>query len=379
MDVLKPRQVAHSVSIITPEMEAAVLEALGRDTYMLGDITKAFERDFAAYVGTTHAVAVSSGTAALHLALLAAGIGASDDVIMSANAYPPVADCIRLVGARPVLVDVDERTGCLDPSLVESAITDQTRAVIPLHMYGHPVDMDPLLEIAKTRNILVIEDGAHALGSTYKGRMIGSIGDIAIFSTGRKHITTGGIGGMVTTNRADLTERVRLFRNHGRSEQQQRDLRMLDNVEVLGYNYRQSELLAALGKEQLRHLPEWVEERRENAAHYRAKFAELNLPIQPLAELDWATHSYLHFPIVTDRRDDLAEYLTERGVETHFIYPVAVHKQHVHMGHVVVPPGGLPISERLAAQVLTLTVRPGLAVEDMDYICEQIRRFFQRN
>jgi dTDP-4-amino-4,6-dideoxygalactose transaminase len=379
MDVLKPRQVAHSVSIITPEMEAAVLEALGRDTYMLGDITKAFERDFAAYVGTTHAVAVSSGTAALHLALLAAGIGASDDVIMSANAYPPVADCIRLVGARPVLVDVDERTGCLDPSLVESAITDQTRAVIPLHMYGHPVDMDPLLEIAKTRNILVIEDGAHALGSTYKGRMIGSIGDIAIFSTGRKHITTGGIGGMVTTNRADLTERVRLFRNHGRSEQQQRDLRMLDNVEVLGYNYRQSELLAALGKEQLRHLPEWVEERRENAAHYRAKFAELNLPTQPLAELDWATHSYLHFPIVTDRRDDLAEYLTERGVETHFIYPVAVHKQHVHMGHVVVPPGGLPISERLAAQVLTLTVRPGLAVEDMDYICEQIRRFFQRN
>jgi dTDP-4-amino-4,6-dideoxygalactose transaminase len=346
---------------------------------MLGDITKAFERDFAAYVGTTHAVAVSSGTAALHLALLAAGIGASDDVIMSANAYPPVADCIRLVGARPVLVDVDERTGCLDPSLVESAITDQTRAVIPLHMYGHPVDMDPLLEIAKTRNILVIEDGAHALGSTYKGRMIGSIGDIAIFSTGRKHITTGGIGGMVTTNRADLTERVRLFRNHGRSEQQQRDLRMLDNVEVLGYNYRQSELLAALGKEQLRHLPEWVEERRENAAHYRAKFAELNLPIQPLAELDWATHSYLHFPIVTDRRDDLAEYLTERGVETHFIYPVAVHKQHVHMGHVVVPPGGLPISEKLAAQVLTLTVRPGLVVEDMDYICEQIRRFFQRN
>jgi dTDP-4-amino-4,6-dideoxygalactose transaminase len=379
MDVLKPRQVAHSVSIITPEMEAAVLEALGRDTYMLGDITKAFERDFAAYVGTTHAVAVSSGTAALHLALLAAGIGASDDVIMSANAYPPVADCIRLVGARPVLVDVDERTGCLDPSLVESAITDQTRAVIPLHMYGHPVDMDPLLEIAKTRNILVIEDGAHALGSTYKGRMIGSIGDIAIFSTGRKHITTGGIGGMVTTNRADLTERVRLFRNHGRSEQQQRDLRMLDNVEVLGYNYRQSELLAALGKEQLRHLPEWVEERRENAAHYRAKFAELNLPTQPLAELDWATHSYLHFPIVTDRRDDLAEYLTERGVETHFIYPVAVHKQHVHMGHVVVPPGGLPISEKLAAQVLTLTVRPGLVVEDMDYICEQIRRFFQRN
>jgi dTDP-4-amino-4,6-dideoxygalactose transaminase len=379
MDVLKPRQVAHSVSIITPEMEAAVLEALGRDTYMLGDITKAFERDFAAYVGTTHAVAVSSGTAALHLALLAAGIGASDDVIMSANAYPPVADCIRLVGARPVLVDVDERTGCLDPSLVESAITDQTRAVIPLHMYGHPVDMDPLLEIAKTRNLLVIEDGAHALGSTYKGRMIGSIGDIAIFSTGRKHITTGGIGGMVTTNRADLTERVRLFRNHGRSEQQQRDLRMLDNVEVLGYNYRQSELLAALGKEQLRHLPEWVEERRENAAHYRAKFAELNLPIQPLAELDWATHSYLHFPIVTDRRDDLAEYLTERGVETHFIYPVAVHKQHVHMGHVVVPPGGLPISEKLAAQVLTLTVRPGLVVEDMDYICEQIRRFFQRN
>jgi dTDP-4-amino-4,6-dideoxygalactose transaminase len=379
MDVLKPRQVAHSVSIITPEMQVSVLEALGRDTYMLGDITKAFERDFAAYVGTTHAVAVSSGTAALHLALLAAGIGASDDVIMSANAYPPVADCIRLVGARPVLVDVDERTGCLDPSLVESAITDQTRAVIPLHMYGHPVDMDPLLEIAKTRNILVIEDGAHALGSTYKGRMIGSIGDIAIFSTGRKHITTGGIGGMVTTNRADLTERVRLFRNHGRSEQQQRDLRMLDNVEVLGYNYRQSELLAALGKEQLRHLPEWVEERRENAAHYRAKFAELNLPIQPLAELDWATHSYLHFPIVTDRRDDLAEYLTERGVETHFIYPVAVHKQHVHMGHVVVPPGGLPISEKLAAQVLTLTVRPGLVVEDMDYICEQIRRFFQRN
>jgi perosamine synthetase len=376
VDITTPRRIPQTVSTITPEMRDVVLEALEAVPSTLGDYTKAFERDFAALTGTTHAVAVNSGTAALHVALLAAGIGPGHEVVMPANAYPPVADCIRFVGAQPVLADVDERTGSLDPSSAESVLTEKTRAVIALHMYGHPVDMDPLLEIARMRNILVIEDGAHALGAKYKGRMVGSLGDLAIFSTGRKHIMTGGIGGMVTTNLPEIAERARLLRNHGRSEQQQNDLRLLDDIEILGFNYRQSEILSALGRLQLRHIGEWVEERRHNAAIYRDRLDALDVPVRPLDELDWAYHSYLHFPILSEQRDALAQFLEQRGVDTHFIYPVPVHRQRLHAGHVTVPRAGLPISERLAAGVITLPVRPGLSAEDIDYVAEQVGAFF---
>jgi dTDP-4-amino-4,6-dideoxygalactose transaminase len=376
MAVAMTRQISYSTPIITPEMEEGIVQALRGDPYILADRTKAFERAFREFIGTSHAVAVSSGTAALHLALLAAELGDGDEIIMPANAYPPVADCIRLVGARPVLVDVDERTGCLDPSLLEPAITPRTRAVIPLHMYGHPTDMDPLMAVAQAHDLIVIEDAAHALGSHYRGRMTGSIGHLGIYSTGRKHITTGGIGGMVTTYNGEWAARIDRLRNHGRDEREQRDLRQMDRVTMLGFNYRQSEILAALGELQVQHLPAWIDERRANAARYRERFAALDGLVQPLEELDWARHSYLHFPIRTPRRDELAAFLNERGVESHFIYPVPVHQQRLHADHVVAPPGGLPVSERLTAEVLTLTPRPGLAPDDVDYICDQVAAFF---
>jgi perosamine synthetase len=379
MAIASTRAVRYSTPIITPQMQAAVVDALlTADPYILAQRTKTFESAFAALVGAEHAVAVSSGTAALHLTLLAAGIGADAEVVVPANAYPPVADCVRLVGAVPVLADVDERTGCLDPAKVPSVLTARTRAIVPLHMYGHPTDLDPLLDLARERDLVLIEDGAHALGSRYKGQVTGALGDAGIFSTGRKHITTGGIGGMVTTNRADLAERVRLMRNHGRSERQQNDLRVMDSVELLGFNYRQSEILATLGTLQLQHLPAWNEERRAHAAHYRTRLAELGVPVQPLVELPWATHSYLHFAVRAERRDDLAAYLTEHGVETHFISPVAVHHQRLHTGHVRVPTQGLAVSERLTAEVLTLSPRPGLTPEDVDYVCAQVAAFYHR-
>ncbi len=378
MAIANARAVRYSTPIITPEMQAAVVEALlTADPYILSERTKAFERDFAVLVGAEHAVAVSSGTAALHLALLGVGIGADDEVIVPANAYPPVADCVRLLGAIPVLVDVDERTGCLDPALLAPALTSRTRAIVPLHMYGHPADLDPMLDLARERGLLIIEDGAHALGTRYKGRPTGALGDVGIFSTGRKHITTGGIGGMVTTNKADLAERVRLLRNHGRSEQQQQDLRVMDSVELLGFNYRQSEILATLGQLQLQHLPAWNDERRAHAAVYRTRLADLGVLVRPLEELPWAFHSYLHFAIRAERRDGLAKFLTRQGVETHFIYPVPVHRQRLHTGHVRVPAQGLPVSEHITAEILTLPTRPGLAAEDIDYVCAQIEAFYR--
>ena len=378
MTIAQTRSVRYSTPIITPEMQAAVVDALlTADPYILAQRTKAFERDFATLVGAEHAVAVSSGTAALHLALLAAEIGTHDEVIVPANAYPPVADCVRLVGATPVLADVDERTGCLNPALLAAALTHSTRAIIPLHMYGHPADLDPMLDFAREHDLVLIEDGAHALGSRYKGRPTGALGDVGIFSTGRKHITTGGIGGMVTTNNGDLAERVRLLRNHGRSERQQNDLRVMDTVELLGFNYRQSEILATLGQLQLKHLPAWNEERRANAAAYRTRLADLDLPVRPLDELPWATHSYLHFAIRAERRDGLAEFLTRTGIESHFIYPVPVHRQQLHAGHVRVPEQGLPVSERITAEILTLPTRPGLASEDVDYVCDQVGAFYR--
>jgi dTDP-4-amino-4,6-dideoxygalactose transaminase len=376
MVVATPRQIRYSTPVITREMEEAIVEALRGEPYILADRTKAFERAFREFIGASQAVAVSSGTAALHLALLAAEIGDGAEIVMPANAYPPVADCIRLVGGVPVLVDVDERTGCLDPSLLEAAITPRTRAVIPLHMYGHPTDMDPLMELAGRHNLIVIEDVAHALGSRYRGRMTGSIGHMGIYSTGRKHITTGGIGGVVTTENAEWAARIDRLRNHGRDEREQRDLREMDRVTLLGFNYRQSEILAALGELQVYEIPAWHAERRANAARYRERLAALDGAVQPLEELPWAEHSYLHFPIRTKRRDELAAFLSKRGVESHFIYPVPVHQQRLHADHVVVPASGLPVSERLTAEVLTLTPRPGLAMADVDYICDQVIAFF---
>jgi len=376
MAVATPKRIRYSTPIISPEMEDAIVQALRGDPYILADRTKAFERAFREFIGTSYAVAVSSGTAALHLSLLAAELGDGDEIIMPASAYPPVADCIRLVGARPVLVDVDERTGCLDPLLMEPLITPRTRAVIPLHMYGHPTDMDPLMDWARAHNLIVIEDAAHALGSRYRGRMTGSIGHLGIYSTGRKHITTGGIGGMVTTNNGEWAERIDRLRNHGRDEREQRDLREMDRVTLLGFNYRQSEVLAALGELQVYRLPAWIEERRANATHYRERLAALDGLVQPFEELPWAEHSYLHFPIRTPQRDELASFLNERGVESHFIYPVPVHQQRLHAGHVVMPPSGLQVSERLTAEVLTLTPRPGLEPDDVDYICDQVAAFF---
>ena len=376
MAVGTPRQIRYGTPVITEEMERAIIDALAGEPYILADRTKAFERAFADYIGTRFATSCSSGTAALHLALMVTRIGPGDEVIMPANAYPPVADCIRLVGARPVLADVDERTGCLDPALVEPSLTPRTKAVIPLHMYGHPTNMDALVPLARDHGLLVIEDVAHALGSRVRGRLTGGLGDLAMFSTGRKHITTGGIGGMITTNNPEWTERAERLRNHGRDEREQKDLRKMDRTVLLGYNYRQSEVLAALGTVQLKHLPRFVEERRANAAHYRQRFAAMDAPVKPLEELDWADHSYLHFPVRTERRDDLAEFLGGRGVESHFIYPVPVHKQKLHAGHVDVPAAGLPVSERLAKDVLTLTPRPGLTANDIDYICDQVEAFF---
>jgi dTDP-4-amino-4,6-dideoxygalactose transaminase len=376
MVVATPRQIRYSTPVITREMEEAIVEALRGEPYILADRTKAFERAFREFIGTSQAVAVSSGTAALHLALLAAEIGDGAEIIMPANAYPPVADCIRLVGAVPVLVDVDERTGCLDPSLLAAAITPRTRAVIPLHMYGHPTDMDPLMELAGRHDLIVIEDVAHALGSRYRGRLSGSIGHMGIYSTGRKHITTGGIGGVVTTDNAEWAARIDRLRNHGRDEREQRDLREMDRVTLLGFNYRQSEILAALGELQVYQIPAWHAERRANAARYRERLTALDGAVRPLEELPWAEHSYLHFPIRTTRRDELAAFLSERGVESHFIYPVPVHQQRLHADHVVVPAGGLPVSERLTSEVLTLTPRPGLAPDDVDYICDQVIAFF---
>jgi dTDP-4-amino-4,6-dideoxygalactose transaminase len=181
---------------------------------------------------------------------------------------------------------------------------------------------------------------------------------------------------MVTTNNGEWAERIDRLRNHGRDEREQRDLRQMDRVTLLGFNYRQSEVLAALGELQVRQLPAWNEERRANAARYRERLAALGGAVQPLEELEWAQHSYLHFPIRTTRRDELAAFLNERGVESHFIYPVPVHQQRLHADHVTVPPGGLPVSERLTAEILTLTPRPGLAPDDVEYICDQVAAFF---
>ena len=285
MVVATPRQIRYSTPVITREMEEAIVEALRGEPYILADRTKAFERAFREFIGTSQAVAVSSGTAALHLALLAAELGDGGEIIMPANAYPPVADCIRLVGAVPVLVDVDERTGCLDPSLLEAGDhPSHARGDSTPHVWA-PDRHGSADGAGAAHNLIVIEDAAHALGQPRPGaddRVHRAHGYLQHRSQAHHHWW---YRGMVTTDNAEWAERIDRLRNHGRDEREQRDLREMDRVTLLGFNYRQSEVLAALGELQVQQLPTWHEERRANAARYRERLSALDGLVQPLEEL----------------------------------------------------------------------------------------------
>jgi len=320
-----------------------------------------FEAAFASFCGVKHAIAVNNGTTALHLALVALGLGPGDEVLVPDLTYIASANAVRYCGAVPVFVDNDRRTFNLDPELLEAKITSRTKGIIPVHLYGHPVDMDPVLELARRHDLFVLEDAAEAVGATYRGRRVGGIGDCATFSFFGNKIITTGEGGMVTTNDDALAQRLRLLRSQGM------DPARRYWFPVVGYNYRMTNIAAAIGLAQMERIEDHLAMRQRIAAGYRKRLAGtedvLTLPISE----NWAGHVYWMYTVLINRpdlksRDAVIEALDEAGIESRPIfYPM----------HVMPPyaeDGAYPNADWCAERGINLPTHGSLSEEDLDRV-----------
>ena len=344
------------IPIARPQMgeeeKRAVWAALESGGLAQGARVRELEEAFAAYVGVPHAVATSSGTTALHLALLAAGIGDGDEVVTVPFTFIASASAVLHAGARPAFVDVRADDFCLDPALVEAAITPRTRALLPVSLYGQPADMPALAEIADRHGLVLVEDAAQAHGAAIGERRSGSwgIGCFSFYPT--KNMTTGE-GGMLTTSDAGVAERARLLREHG--------MKARYHHEVLGYNYRMTDVHAAIGLAQLPKLPGYNDRRRAIAARYDAELRGVLTP----AVRAGVTHVYHQYTLRVALRDDFAAALRERGVGTGIYYPVPVHRQKPFMA-LGYGERSFPVTERLCAEVLSIPVHPSLTDDEVE-------------
>lgn len=348
------------------EMDAAVKRVFASGRYIMGDELAAFETEFAAYCGAAHCIGVANGLDALHLILRSYDIGAGDEVIVPANTYIASWLAVSYAGATPVPVEPSEHTYNIDPAPIESAITPRTRAIIAVHLYGQPADMDAINAIAARRGLRVIEDAAQAHGARYKGRRVGALSDVAAFSLyPGKNLGAVGDGGLVVTNDCAVAERVRLLRNYGS--------RTKYYNEEKGFNSRLDELQAALLRVKLTKLDEWNERRRRIGVRYLRELSnlpDLRLPCVP----NWAEPVWHQFVVRSSRRDTLQQYLKEKGVETLIHYPVPPHLQKAYYD-LGLSEGSFPISEAIHREVLSLPIGPHLSGEEADYIIQAVRGF----
>jgi len=352
---------------IRPEIDAAIQRVLDHTGFILGDEVRRLEEAFAEYVCAHGAVGVATGTAGLHVSLMACGVGEGDEVITSPFTFFATAEAITQAGATPVFVDIDPATCNIDPGLVEEAITPRTRAVIPVHMYGQPADMAPIMDIAARHGLRVIEDAAQAHGAEYHGRRCGAIGDLACFSFyPSKNLGAYGDGGIVTGDDPDLLERVRSLSNHGR-------LTKYEHGEV-GWGYRLDALQAAIVGTKLAHLDEWNDARRERAYGYNQRFADSEAVRTPV-EAEGMRHVYHVYAIRVPQRDALADHLGAVGVQTVVHYPVPLHLQPAYTG-LGYEPGQFPNAERVAADVVSLPLYPELSPDQQDRVAESVLSFF---
>jgi dTDP-4-amino-4,6-dideoxygalactose transaminase len=330
------------------EEAAAVAAVLRSGRLVQGQEVASFEDEFAALVGGRTCVAVNSGTSALHLGLLAAGIGPGDEVVVPSFTFAATANAVAMTGATPVFADIEPDTFCLDPDAVAAAVTSRTAAVMPVHLYGHPASWTRLAEVAERHGLLLLEDAAQAHGATYDGTQVGALGDLAAFSFyATKNMTTGE-GGMVVCRDDETARRVRLLRNQG-MEQRYRN-------EIAGLNNRMTDVAAAMGRVQLRRLGGWNDERRAVAASYDEQLAGVATPVvAPKAEPVW--HQYT---VRSTDRDALAARLDERGIDCAVYYPVPTHRLPAYDLDL-----DLPETERAASEVLSLPMRPGLTDEEV--------------
>ncbi len=347
---------------IKPEVDAAVLRVLDSTQFILGEEVAAFEREFAAYCGTAEAIGVNSGTSALHLALLAAGIGPGDEVITVPFTFVATAAAIVYAGATPVFVDIDPGTFTMAPSAIERAITPRTKAIMPVHLYGHAADMDPILEIARRRRLVVIEDAAQAHGASYKGRPCGSMGEMAAFSFyPGKNLGAYGEGGAVVTSDPALARKIRIMRSWGEERRYEHS--------VKGFNYRMDGIQGAILRVKLRHLEAWTEARRARAADYARAFAGTGIATP--TEQPQCRHVYHVYAVLLSRRDATRAALQSAEIQTGVHYPIPVHLQpaHADLGYKA---GDFPVSERIASQVLSLPLFPEMTTEQVQTVAAAV-------
>lgn len=335
---------------LKPEIDAAIARVLDGGWYILGSEVEAFEAEFAAYSGAAHAVGVANGLDALTLALRALDIGPGDEVIVPSNTYIATWLAVTQCGATPVPVEPDARTYNINPERIAASLTQRTRAILPVHLYGQPADLDPILALARRHGLAVVEDAAQAHGARYRGRRIGSDGDVVCWSFyPGKNLGALGDAGAITTNRADLADRIRVLRNYGSREKYVN--------EVAGVNSRLDPLQAAVLRVKLRHLDEWNARRRAIAAAYADGLQDkgLTLPHVP----DWAEPAWHLYVVRSANRDALQKRLADAGIGTLIHYPIPPHKQKAY-ADLQLAPDALPIASQLADEVLSLPMGPHL-------------------
>jgi dTDP-4-amino-4,6-dideoxygalactose transaminase len=356
---------------IKAEVEAAIAEVMESQHFILGPKVEQCEKAIAPYCGSSHAVGVSSGSDALLVCLMAEGIGPGDEVITSPYTFFATVGAIARVGATPVFVDIDPATYNMDASRLSSKVTPRTRAIIPVHLYGQMADMDRVMAVAQEHGLVVIEDGAQAIGAEYKGRRAGSIGHYGCFSFfPSKNLGAAGDGGMVVTNDAQRAEKLKVLRAHGSKPKY--------HHKIIGGNFRLDAIQAAIVSAKLPHLDQWTAGRQRNAAKYNELFAESGLAssvngspvITPVVVTD--RHIFNQYVIRVPRRDQLQSSLKQRGVGTEVYYPVPMHLQEcfAYLGHGV---GAFPESERAANETLALPIQPELTDAQLQYVVECIR------
>lgn len=351
---------------IAQEVQEAINRVLPSGKYTMGPEFAAFESEFAEYCDSRYGLGIANGTEALHLALAACDIGPGDEVITVPNTYIATAFAVSYVGARPVFVDVEMDTFNLDVSLVESAITERTKAILPVHLYGQPVDMDSLMEIARQHDLFVIEDAAHAHGGLYKGRKTGSLGDVGCFSFyPNKVLGAFGDGGAATTSNEEMWDKIKVLRYMGQHVKYVH--------EIIGFQQRLDELQAAILRVKLRHLDGWTAARRKWAYVYGQLLADL--PVITPVERDDVKHVYYVYTIRTPKQQELLTYLRGRGIGAHIMYPVLVPFTPAY-AHLNIERGSFPVAEQQLAEIMCLPMFPELTEEEVHTVSQAVHDFF---
>lgn len=349
---------------IVSEVEAAIKNVCENTAFILTEEIKTFEAEFATYCGAKHGIGVANGTEALFLALKALGIGEGDEVLVPANTFIATAAAAAHAGAIPVFVDCDPETYCIDPAKISRAITERTKAIIPVHLYGHPADMDAVMSIARANGLVVVEDCAQAHGTLYKGKHVGTIGDAAGFSFyPSKTLGAYGDAGIVLTNSDDVAERLKLLRDNGRTTWYEHA--------IVGYNSRLDGIQAAILRVKLKYLNQWVENRRSHAKLYGELLEDVDGLALPMEKPDMR-HSYYVYVIRTDNRDGVMAQLKERGCGCAVHYPVPLHLQPA-FGYLGGSEGDHPVSEKYAKEIISIPMFPELSPEQVREAASVIR------